>query len=401
MKCGCGRRPWHAARWIPSRRGTKGLREPEPGRTQPRRPRHPRTRAPRPRRSARRGRRRLHPLAAEGPAKGPAEGPPAAAGSPASGANAAPPGTSPAGRRGVAGVVVAAADGGVAVAGVGVVAPDGWGGAGPVAPGPAARTAAVGAGTPARAGSSPRRRSAATPPPASAAVVAATAASLPDRATSAAPWARTIAPAARSWSEAKSSPKRPVSPVSTVQARRRQQRGDGGAARAHRGERGPAGRAVAQVRARLHELLGRRLAVGERGQDGRPALALLAGLDAVVAAQEGAAALGDAAVDLRVRPALPLGDLVVRQALGLQPQRGDLLGLETLQRLGRPRELVEALRAFLDRRDVAPVVERVERGLLLDADELRPRAPDREGLVCGRRRGATGARRRDRAALRS
>ena len=85
--------------------------------------------------------------------------------------------------------------------------------------------------------------------------------------------------------------------------RDREQRRERRAARVQLAHGGAARRAVAQVRAELEQLLGRRLAVDDRRQQRRPALALVAGLDARVARQERAPALGDAAVDLRVRPA--------------------------------------------------------------------------------------------------
>src|SRR5204862_3587167 len=63
--------------------------------------------------------------------------------------------------------------------------------------------------------------------------------------------------------------------------------------------RGAARGAVAQVRADLEELLGRRLAVDDRRQQRQPALALGAALDPRVAREERAPPLGDATVDLR------------------------------------------------------------------------------------------------------
>ena len=87
------------------------------------------------------------------------------------------------------------------------------------------------------------------------------------------------------------------------------------------------GAAVAQVRAQRDKLVGTRLAVDERRQQRRPALALVTRLDSRVAREERAAPLVEAAVHLRPRPPGDLLDLVVAVALGLQPQRADLLRL--------------------------------------------------------------------------
>jgi hypothetical protein len=143
--------------------------------------------------------------------------------------------------------------------------------------------------------------------------------------------------------------------------------------------RRPARRAVAQVRPDLHQLLRRGLAVDDRRQQRQPALALGAALDPGVARHERAPALRDAAIDLRVRPAGLLADLGVGEALGLEPQRAQLLGLEPLQRLGRAPQPVEAHGALLGRGQVARLLA-VEIGLL-GADELLALGADRHRLV--------------------
>src|SRR5690606_4744775 len=79
-------------------------------------------------------------------------------------------------------------------------------------------------------------------------------------------------------------------------------------------ERGAAGGAVAQMRPELGDLLLSGLAVGDRGQQVLPALALLAGLDAREALEEPLPSLGEAAVDLGVGPAGLLADLAIALA---------------------------------------------------------------------------------------
>ena len=84
------------------------------------------------------------------------------------------------------------------------------------------------------------------------------------------------------------------------------------------------------------------------------------GLDAGQALDERAPALGQAAVDLRVRPAGELADLAVGVALGAQAQAAHLLRLEPAQRLGALAQPLEPLGALLgvggvDARDLDPL----------------------------------------------
>jgi hypothetical protein len=82
--------------------------------------------------------------------------------------------------------------------------------------------------------------------------------------------------------------------------RDRQQGGQRRRAGVQLADRRPACAAVAQVRPDLYQLVGRRLAVDDRRQQRQPALALVATLNARVARDERAPALGDATVDFRM-----------------------------------------------------------------------------------------------------
>src|SRR5829696_5976283 len=86
-----------------------------------------------------------------------------------------------------------------------------------------------------------------------------------------------------------------------------------------------ASRAVADVRAELEQRVRARRSADQRGERGCEASALLARLDLGVDLQEARAALGDAAVHLRVRPAERLADLRVREALRLEHRQPEAL----------------------------------------------------------------------------
>ena len=136
--------------------------------------------------------------------------------------------------------------------------------------------------------------------------------------------------------------------------------------------RRPAGRAVAQVRAQRDDVRRRARALGQAQQRRRVAAALLAGLDPPEDVQEPPAPLRYRPVRLRVGPALPPPDLGVRVALGLQQQRGALVGLEPPERLERAGGPLVALEPLLDGRGVGreaaleiAILERRAVGVLL------------------------------------
>ena len=107
--------------------------------------------------------------------------------------------------------------------------------------------------------------------------------------------------------------------------------------------------AVAEVRAELEQ----RVRVGrtgdERGERRREALAGLARLELGVELEEARAALGDAAVDLRVRPPRELADLGVGQPLRLEHERLRLVGLEAGEGLLRAADALAAGEEVVDR----------------------------------------------------
>src|SRR3954453_22304921 len=107
------------------------------------------------------------------------------------------------------------------------------------------------------------------------------------------------------------------------------------------------------MRPQLEEVPRARLPVRHRREQRRPPLALRARLDAREAVEELLPPLGQAAVDLGVRPARLVADLLVGATLRLEQERGDLLGLQPLQRLRRAPDAVEALGALVHRLEVA------------------------------------------------
>ena len=116
-----------------------------------------------------------------------------------------------------------------------------------------------------------------------------------------------------------------------------------------RADRGAAAGAVAQVWAELEQRLAGRGAGGQRLERRGEALAFDSGLELLVEAHESAPALGDAAVDLGVRPAEPLADLVVGEALGLEHQGACLVALQAPHDLGGALDSLVGLEALLDR----------------------------------------------------
>ena len=157
--------------------------------------------------------------------------------------------------------------------------------------------------------------------------------------------------------------------------------------------RRPAGRAVAQVRAQRDDVRRRARALGQAQQRRRVAAALLAGLDPPEDVQEPPAPLRYRPVRLRVGPALAPPDLGVRVALGLQQQRGALVGLEPPERLERAGGPLVALEPLLDGRGVGreaaleiAIVQRRAVGVLLaQRQRLMPQHHLEPGQLGGRR----------------
>ena len=119
---------------------------------------------------------------------------------------------------------------------------------------------------------------------------------------------------------------------------------------------------------------------GQRCEHGRQPLAGLALLDRPELFRNRARPSVMRAVDLRVGPALALGDLAVAVPLGLHQQRQRLVGLELAQRLGRARgALARRPRRSSERAQVGrdPGVE----VHVLAPDRLAAGAADRERLV--------------------
>ena len=159
-------------------------------------------------------------------------------------------------------------------------------------------------------------------------------------------------------------------------------------------DRRSAARAAAQVRAELEQ----RLAVGGALREGverrGEAFALDARLELLVEAHEALPALGDAAVDLRVRPSEPLADLGVGEPLRLEHQGPCLVALEPPHDLGGALDPLAGLEALLDR-SLCDGGDRVEVDLL--AGDGGSAAADGQGLVldddlhpCQLRRGVEG-----------
>ncbi len=157
--------------------------------------------------------------------------------------------------------------------------------------------------------------------------------------------------------------------------------------------RRPAGRAVAQVRAQRDHVRRRARALGQPQQRRRVAAALLAGLDPPEDVQEPLPPLRYRPVRLGVGPALPPPDLGVRVTLGLQQQRGALVGLEPPERLERAGGPLVALEPLLDGRGVGReaalelvVVQRRAIGVLLaERQRLMPQHHLEPGQLGGRR----------------
>ena len=151
------------------------------------------------------------------------------------------------------------------------------------------------------------------------------------------------------------------------------------------------------MRPQPREIVRSRLAVGERREQRRNASALHAGLDPRDALDEAAPTLAQAAVDLRICPPCRLADLLVREPVGAQHERADLLRLELVHRLGAD---AQPLAPFgeIGRPGVAAGVRLDVGRLARDAVALRL-AADGEGLVLddglepGKQLGGVGRRR--------
>ena len=123
-------------------------------------------------------------------------------------------------------------------------------------------------------------------------------------------------------------PARPIAARAGRHERRRHESGDPRRSRPVLAQARAAGEACLEVRPQGGELLGAGLAVGQGGQQRLEALALGARLDPLEPVEEGAPALAQAAVHLRVAPAGDLADLLVGVALRPQQQAADLLRLQ-------------------------------------------------------------------------
>ena len=135
---------------------------------------------------------------------------------------------------------------------------------------------------------------------------------------------------------------------------------------------GAAGEAMAEMRTDRAQLRRARGPECERLHDRGEPLAFLAGLDPLEAAMNRRRPFGDRPVGFRVRPAVALADLLIREAVRLHHQRLGLVGLQRSQRLGRsPHPLIRRdllLDAALDARN-----ERVEVEILVGDGLARAR----------------------------
>jgi hypothetical protein len=213
----------------------------------------------------------------------------------------------------------------------------------------------------------------AAPPPAIAAVDAATAASFVPVRPSSAPCRRIAASVVRSASECRPSSMWPSSEPAGSAASGTSAAGTSAATCA-----GAAWK-LRSVARHFGKVQRRRLAVDQRGQQGQPAFALRSRLDRAQPLRHGAASFGHRAVASGVGPTCSGTDLLVREALGAQHERRQLLRLQPLQRLrGEAQPLVpeRTLGGILELASLVTIEVDLEA-----ADVLLALRADRERLV--------------------
>ena len=133
------------------------------------------------------------------------------------------------------------------------------------------------------------------------------------------------------------------------------------------------------VRAQHREVLGGRLAIGQRREHRLVSRAVGAALDPGHPPQERPPPLREQPVHLRVRPPRHRADLAVGEALRLQHQRPDLVRLQVAERLGALAQTLESLGLLVrDATGGGPVAELTVVG---DGRVAFALAPQREGLV--------------------